>query len=215
MTGLDFIDNLPYFFLFLFTLQRFSLADWGYIPNLVDINEKEEIDISQSWDASLPKPNVLFSAEQGNGIHPKFGLNGRATGVASGTVTVQEVKRDHSVVVKLSYQEKSRVREHRFVQEAEKRLKEKHYDDVCDYLPEILGFQEYHDFDSDLIRKAVLVKLRDLREKAGRIPCLIVLPKYKPIASLTTNWSKFLNSFFAFVYCKSYIISRIIAHVQD
>lgn len=212
MTGFDFIDNLPYFFLFLFALQRFSLADWGYILNVVNINDGKDIDISSYWKAPSPELNVRFCPEKGISPRIRFGLNGRATGVASGTVTVQEVTLNHRVVVKLSYQETSRVREHVFVEEAERRLKEKQYGDVCDFLPTILGYQEFHDFSSDLIREAVLVNPERLANKIPRIPYLIILPEYEPITSRTTNWTEFLNSFFALIYCHAMLWSVGIEH---
>ncbi|KAF6749881.1 hypothetical protein DFP72DRAFT_969905 [Ephemerocybe angulata] len=38
--GFDFIQDFPYFLLFLFVLQRFTRTDWGFLPQFDDLNRR-------------------------------------------------------------------------------------------------------------------------------------------------------------------------------
>lgn len=94
-----------------------------------------------------------------------------------------------------------------FIDEAHKWLDAKNSPDhkPTEYLPDILAAREYPEIESGPLRAAVLQDETEYdRIKLGsRMPYLLVMPKYEPIATLTSDWDKFMDAFFALFYCES------------
>ena len=209
LTGFDFLKNRHYLFLFLFAIQRFDDKDWGYLPGFGELvgNNVKTLDLKDAW---VDNPNAEARKFTGTDmIKPRYGLNGRATGVLYGSVKVAGTPTD--VAVKLSWPEKSRPREKAFIDKAREEFSAPEFatDNPCDYLPTILAAKEYPEFESGPLRQAVLQNEEEYlpMKLASRIPYLMVMPKYEPISTLTRDLTAFLSAFFALFYCELSLLS--------
>jgi hypothetical protein len=206
LTGFDFLKNPHYLFLFLFCLQRFKDEHWGFLPGFAELVGKGDkiLDLKDAWVDNPNAETVTFTGKEADMIKHRFGLGGRATGVLYGSVDVAGTPTD--VAVKLSWPEKSRPREKVFIDKAKEEFSGSEFatDNPCDYLPTILAAKEYPEFESGPLLQAVLQNEEDYEpiKLASRIPYLIAMPKYDPIASLTKDLTTFLAAFFALFYCK-------------
>ena len=207
LTGFDFLKNRHYLFLLLFCLQRFKANHWGFLPGFEELvgKDTQTLDLTECWTDNPNRGKVTFTGKKSDMIKPRFGLGGRATGVLYGAAKVGEIS-GGDVAIKLSYPEKSRVRENVFIDRAKKEFDSPEFatDNPADYLPTVLAAKEYLDFESGPLMQAVLLNEEDYEpiKLASRVPFLLGMPKYDPISSLTTDLAKFLMAFFALFYCK-------------
>lgn len=203
MTGFNFLQDQHYLFLLLFALQRFTDKDWGFLTGFEQMIDDDTLtlDLEDCWTDNHNREQAVFVGEKTNMLKPRYGLNGRATGVLYGSVEMSGNKQD--VVAKLSWPEKNCYRERVFVDEAKKRLHDINDYNPCDYLPTILAAKEFSEFESGLLREAVLWDEVDYTKTKfrSRMPYLLVMPKYEPISALTKDWNAFMAAFFALFYC--------------
>lgn len=207
MTGFDFLKTPQYLVLFLFALQRFTSEQWGTLDDFVEMkdNQSFSVDLTAIWEGEkVDRQDVKFTGKKDDITKPRYGLNGRGTGVLYGTVGAPDSGNQQRVAIKLSWAEKSRNQEKEFIDRAKEAFHDITVENPCDYLPTILAAKEYPQFQTAPIRRAVLTDeaLDNYPCKANRLPRLVAMPQYQPITTLTTDWNKFLVAFFALFYCK-------------
>jgi hypothetical protein len=91
-TGINFVQDLPYFATLLFAFQRFTLRDWGIEPLL-----QNPEDVAAAFDLKFPEQDLKISINPSPKIYNNFCLNGRATRVLSASA-----ESDNSELAKLS-----------------------------------------------------------------------------------------------------------------
>jgi len=183
----------------------------------------------EDFDMVDPPPPRFTLVGQGTQIdNPRFGLNGRGTGILRGKVRVTRRKgvktragepdaegedleeAEEDVVLKLSYPEVNRTREKAFIDHAREQFgpRDDLEENPCDYLPTILAAGEYKHFETNRIRRAVLSdqvlhKCSDELKRSNRMPYYIVMPKYEPLGHLTENMGAFFEAWHSIFYSKS------------
>ncbi|KAF6764618.1 hypothetical protein DFP72DRAFT_868702 [Ephemerocybe angulata] len=168
---------------------------------------------------------ATFKGTKGDEIPTRFGLSGRATGVKGGELVVSpdgdggKEESNREVVLKLSWGEVGRNREKVIIDKAREAFQGKEFaegGDPCDYLPEILGEKVFEDFDTDIVRKAILEDYEAYRAKrpfARRYPVLVMLPKYEPIRVITSmHAATQVSLFIALIYCHAMLWSVGVEH---
>ena len=164
---------------------------------------------------------ITFKGKREDVLKPRFGLNGRGTGVLRGTVTANG--KDVKVAIKLAYNEVTRDRESEILRRADETFGTKEWQDRFrarpspgdprDYLPTIVGEDQYPEFETSNIRNAVLSDehlAAYQTAKSSRIPRVIVMPLYKPIASIIeSTWLNFCTAFFLLFYCEPVFFSPL------
>lgn len=198
-SAFNFIEDRPYFLLFLFALQRFSAADWGIIDQLSPLNANviETVNLSGicrnngagGGEAAFRRVNNVAE------YHHVFPC-GRATHVILGSLLVEG--KETAAVLKLSWRQKARFQEGYFIEEATNRLEQQQGGVACDYLPTLLGAKDFSQFSTDLIRRKLGLAVEN---EATRLPYLIVLPRYEPLANKTKDWECFFETYMALIYC--------------
>ncbi|KAF9561915.1 hypothetical protein CPC08DRAFT_722555 [Agrocybe pediades] len=217
LIGFDFIQDFPHFLLLLYVLQRFTPEDFGFLPDLDECPAANEatysMDLTSAWtfeDGS--RRQVKLEGIRGDGVPHRYGLDGRSSGVRFGTTTITEPGRHdeiRKVALKLSWKDTPRPTEREFIDEARKRIcssihATKDAADPRNFLPEILAERKYTEFDTGIIRDAVLLDpTHYAKSKASRYPYMIVMPRYEPIHTLAKDSGfPLLNAFLALVYCE-------------
>ncbi|KAF6744601.1 hypothetical protein DFP72DRAFT_67407 [Ephemerocybe angulata] len=167
---------------------------------------------------------ATFKGKKDDAIPTRFGLNGRSTGVKRGELSISvdedgKKKPDQAVALKLSWAEINRTREKAIVDRARKAFEGKKFregGDPSDYLPEILGEKVFAEFDTDIVRLAVLQNYEAERAKrplAKRCPVLVLMPKYEPISFITSlSEATRVSLFIALIYCHAMLWSIGIEH---
>ncbi|KAF4620516.1 hypothetical protein D9613_001122 [Agrocybe pediades] len=227
LIGFDFIQDFPHFLLLLYVLQRFNPEDFGFLPGFDECPAANEatysMDLTSAWifEDGLRR-QVKLEGIRGEGIPHRYGLDGRSTGVRFGTATITEPGRHdeiRKVALKLSWKDTPRPTEREFIDEARKRIcssihATKDAADPRNFLPEILAERKYTEFDTSIIRDAVLLDpTHHAKSKASRYPYMIVMPRYEPIHTLAKDSGfPLLNAFLALVYCHAVLWSLGIQH---
>ncbi|KAF9561892.1 hypothetical protein CPC08DRAFT_761811 [Agrocybe pediades] len=168
------------------------------------------------------KRQVKLEGMRGECIAHRYGLNGRSTGVRFGTATITDPQRQDEikkVALKLSWKDTPRSTEREFIDEARKRIcfsihATKDAADPRNFLPEVLAERKYTEFDTGIIRDAVLLDpAHHAKSKASRYPYMIVLPRYEPFHTLARDAGfPLLKAFLALVYCHPVLWSLGIQH---
>ncbi|KAF6758692.1 hypothetical protein DFP72DRAFT_807706 [Ephemerocybe angulata] len=162
---------------------------------------------------------------KGDEVPTRFALSGRATGVKRGELVVSsdgdggKEESNREVVIKLAWGEAGRNREKVIIDKAREAFEGKEFaegGDPRDYLPEVLGEKAFEDFDTDIVRKAILDVYEPYRAKrplARRYPVLVLLPKYQSISVITAMPDATrVNHFIALIYCHAMLWSVGVEH---
>ncbi|KAF9561926.1 hypothetical protein CPC08DRAFT_412021 [Agrocybe pediades] len=230
LIGFDFIQDFPHYLLLLYVLQRLSPEDLGILPGFDDFTAENSgdtcsMDLTSCWISEDDcKQRIRFEgASSGEGVPHRYGLHGRSTGARFGTVTISKPEgrlEAKSVALKVSWKHTVRRTEREFIDEARKRIgssihaTEDPAADPRNFLPEILAERKYTEFDTSIIRDAVLLDPNHhAKSKASRYPYMIVMPRYEPIHTLAKDSGfPLLNAFLALVYCHAVLWSLGIQH---
>src|SRR5580658_2535094 len=119
--GINFVQNLPHFLVLLLCFERFTLKDWGVIPNF-KFTGQEGREADKCRLSLPPSPSSSFSAvdvviNQTNKIRDHFGIVGRATQMLHATSQsadprdVEKNLKDTELVAKIYWPEESRIGE--------------------------------------------------------------------------------------------------------
>ena len=118
-TGINFVQDLPYFATLLFAFQRFTLRDWGIEPTL-----QNPEDVAAPFDLEFPEQHTKISINPSVKIYNNFCLNGRATRVLSAFAkSDDDESANHPLVAKIYWPEEDRINEAMAIEQAHEALK--------------------------------------------------------------------------------------------
>ena len=185
--GIDFVRDLPTFFLLLFAFQRFTLDDWGF-KSKVDKQLRVIHDPAKGTNGNLIEPEAEIDLKVGSRtvklrldqiLHSSYTIFGRAT-----KTFVASSDSDAGLVAKISWPETSRENEAIVIGEARERGKEKEY--VREHLPTVICWTDFEGTDTGCIRTALQLDVSGSGSSSGRrVLRIIVFQRLEDILSLT------------------------------
>ncbi|KAK7051282.1 hypothetical protein VNI00_004782 [Paramarasmius palmivorus] len=184
-SAFDIIEDLPFFLVLLFILQRLDEEQWGIITSL----SKDPISVPRAGDS---KECIDFKVDTTHAMRAHYGISGRCPQIVFGTLEGQ------NAALKLSNVEVPRPSEVTFIQVARERCAARQLLDVLECLPEVLGTETYDKFNTRHIREALGLTLNNLKH---RVPRAILFPYYHSLVSLTSNMDDFMAAFTRLIYC--------------
>ena len=195
--GFNFIRDLPTFFVLLYALQRFTLAEWGLNPDLDGrvrgahgaglVNNAEGRRCEPGdWMTVIGRHPVTLGR---NKLHCGLAMTGRGTFVVEGFGDDDAGQR-RRLAVKMYWPEAHRPQEHMFIRDA--RAAAKGESDVINHLPTVFASQESH--DTSYIRRAL-----GLEPGNPRLLRSIVFAYLDPITELSKE--EFVRAWLECVRC--------------
>ncbi|KAK7051273.1 hypothetical protein VNI00_004773 [Paramarasmius palmivorus] len=191
-SGFDILEDLPYFLVLLFILQRLKREDWGFVPQF----GTDKIFLGG-------RTSDVFNVNRKEGMKAHYGLSGRCPQVVYGTF------QGRHAALKLSYAEIIRTSEVAIIEEARNLLDD--LPDMLACLPEILDTADFDDLNTHHIRQALCIAT-DGDIVPHRIPRAIVFPFYLPLVSLTSDMELFKSAFIRLMCCHAILWLRGIEH---
>lgn len=150
-------SGLQLYLAFLFILQRFDLADWGMHPAFPPLPDMDRTDPNHADLVESLKNRIVtvggktFRLE---GVRRKqWGIKGRSTSVVDCVELVEDEWPPRSCVIKVSFPEETRRREHEFLDHARKIAEAK--PEIRENIPDYLAYEEYKETSSSDIRASV------------------------------------------------------------
>jgi hypothetical protein len=200
--GIDFVRDLPSFFLLLFAFQRFTLDDWGFKSN-VDKQLCVIHNTAKDTDGNLIEPKDEIDLEVGSEtvklklnqiLHSGYTLFGRAS-----KTLVASSDSNPRLVAKISWPEISRENEAIIINEARDKAKGNRH--VLEHLPTVICSDDIEGSDTGRIRTNLGLDITGSGWGSGpRKLRIIVFQRLGDILSL--KGEKFVQAWLECVRCE-------------
>jgi Fungal protein kinase len=191
-TGLNFVQNLPYFLVLLLAFQRFKSEDWGVVPQFSATNTNE----GHFTFPSSPNASLLKAIVNQDKLYDFYGLIGRGTQVVSARSDARDPRNNRDslggkeLALKAYWPEESRDSEEKLISLA-KKCGEKHKE-VEGHIPDVIRSADFPEFSTKHVRDAL-----GLESKDQRVFRVMLVRRMYPITDLFGEpfWNAFWECF--------------------
>jgi len=172
-TGINFIQDLPYYVALLFAFQRFNERNWGIESSLRN-SQRQPASFELEFPESSALPATTISIDPTSKLYEQFCLHGRATRVllAStksscflGTVNLSSRK----LIAKIYWPEEDRINEATAIEHAHSTLKNS---DLKKHLPTLVCSMDFP-YSTGRIRKALKIGAKEGGTKSRVLRAII------------------------------------------
>jgi hypothetical protein len=198
--GIDFIEDLPHFLVLLLCFKRFTLKDWGLIPEFKPAGQEAVLSFPPRSLSTLE-----ISTNQTNKIRGHFGIVGRATQMLH-AISQSKDPRDGNkslegvdLVVKVYWAESSRIGEAE-IEKAQEIAQQN--DDVKGHLPDLIHSHDFVEYSTKEIRTAFGIETetnsdRETDTRCHRVLRIMLFRRLHPITDLVGGkfWTAFWDCF--------------------
>ena len=214
-TGINFIQDLPYYVALLFALQRFDKRNWGIEPSLRN-SQGRPAPFELKFPQSSALPATTISIDPTKKLYEQFCLNGRATRVLLaftksswflGTVELSS----RQLIAKIYWPEEDRMSEATAIELAHATLKDS---ELKKHLPTVVCSMDFP-YSTGRIRKALNIEAEEGGTKS-RVPRAIIAFHHEQMSSLR-NGDHLLSGWKGCFECKGLVslIVYVLTHVSS
>lgn len=168
-------QGLEIYLSLLYILQRFDTIDWGIHPGF------PPPPFHRSHDSHLNDPVVTIGNKRFRPTfktrHKQWGIKGRATSAVDCVELDEHGIPGRDCVIKLSFPQELRVREHKFIDRALEIAKVNPH--TLHHIPEYVAYEEYPETSTGHIRRALGIETTNHRQMYAIVLIQLKAPIYK------------------------------------